>query len=200
MINIYFGNPGCGKTTFAVRKAYKIIKRYKKTKKTPYNRIYANFETKTMKFHDLDGLGEWSFPPKSLVCIDEAGIEYNSRKYKSMKQSLIRWFKLHRHFKCDVDFYSQSWEDMDVTIRRLADNLFHLRRLGPFTICRKVKKVVMVDEITHQIIDGYEFIKLINHFNPLSPHFKRTFSIFIRKPYYKYFDSYSVPDDVVIIK
>ena len=46
MIRIYFGNPGSGKTTLACRNAYKIIKKYKRTKKADYNHIYANFENK----------------------------------------------------------------------------------------------------------------------------------------------------------
>lgn len=206
MINIYFGNPGCGKTTHAVRAAHKwkkkaqkallcknSRKRMKLLNKLPYDTVYGNFESTELKQSDLKDLGQWTFPPHSLVLIDEAGIVYNNRKFKSMTQDLIEWFKLHRHYRCDVYFYSQSWEDMDVTIRRLADNLYYLQRRGPFTLVRKVKKITMVDEMTHQIIDGYDFIPIWQQLLPY-PFKREAFEIFLRKPYFKYFDSFSTPD------
>lgn len=197
MIRIYFGNPGCGKTTLACRNAYKIIRKYKRTKKTRYNHIYANFDNKLTKFSDMVGLGDWTFPPHSYVIVDEAGIQYNNRKFKTMSQSLIQWFKLHRHYKCDIDFISQSWEDCDITIRRLADELWYVRKLGPFTLLRKVYKTVEIDENTHQIIDGYKFGKLLPQLLPF-PFHRTHFKIFLRKPYYKYFDSYSTPDTPIV--
>lgn len=197
MIRIYFGNPGCGKTTLACRNAYKIIRRYKRTKKTKYNHIYANFDNKLTKFSDMVGLGDWTFPPHSYIIVDEAGIQYNNRKFKTMSQSLIQWFKLHRHYKCDIDFISQSWEDCDITIRRLADELWYVRKLGPFTLLRKVYKTVEIDENTHQIIDGYKFGKLLPQLLPF-PFHRTHFKIFLRKPYYKYFDSYSTPDTPIV--
>lgn len=197
MIRIYFGNPGSGKTTLACRNAYKIIKKYKRTKKADYNHIYANFENKLTKYSDLVGLGEWTFPPFSYVIVDEAGIQYNNRKFKTLSQSTIQWFKLHRHYRCDVDFISQSWEDIDITVRRLADELWYIKRLGPFTLLRKVYKTVEVDPATHQIIDGYKFGKLLPQLLPF-PFHRTHFKLFFRKPYYKYFDSYSTPETPVI--
>lgn len=128
-----------------------------------------------------------------MLIIDEAGIEYNSRKYKSLSQDTISFFKLHRHYRCDVDFISQSWEDMDVTIRRLADELWYVRRIGPFTALRRVYKRVGIDEVSHQIIDKYEFGKLLPCILPF-PFHRKNLIIFLRKPYYKYFDSYSKMD------
>ena len=197
MIRIYFGNPGSGKTTLACRNAYKIIKKYKRTKKADYNHIYANFENKLTKYSDMSGLGEWTFPPFSYIIVDEAGIQYNNRKFKTLSQSTIQWFKLHRHYRCDVDFISQSWEDIDITVRRLADELWHIKRLGPFTLLRKVYKTVEIDNTTHQIIDGYKFGKLLPQFLPF-PFHRTHFKLFFRKPYYKYFDSYSTPETPVI--
>lgn len=199
MIRIYFGNPGCGKTTFACRQLYKIKKNNsrlaKKDKfyKSKYYHLFTNFETKLAKPFPLEKLGELTPPIKSYLFIDEAGIEYNSRKYKSLSQNTIKWFKLHRHYQCDVDVISQSWEDMDITIRRLADELWYLRRLGPFTMVRRIYKSVGIDENTHQIIDEYRKGSFLMWILP-PPFHQKNFIFFLRKPYYKWFDTYSRPD------
>ena len=189
MIRIFFGNPGCGKTTFACKMLKKELRRIYR-KKSPYRNLYANFENKLSNSVDLKGLGEWSFPYKSYVVIDEAGIEYNSRKFKTMSKELIAWFKLHRHYQCDVDFISQSWEDIDITVRRLADELWYIRRVGPFTMVRRIYKRIAIDENTRQIIDVYELGKILPCLLP-PPFHRKNLQIFLRKPYYKYFDSYS---------
>lgn len=187
MFRIFFGSPGCGKTTLACRTFYKEVLL---GSKSAYKTLWCNFETTLAHQIDLKNLGSWSPPERSLLVVDEAGIEYNSRKYKSLSQETIAFFKLHRHYRCDIDFISQSWEDIDVTVRRLADELWYVRRLGPFTMLRRVYKRVGIDDNTHQIIDKYEFGKLLPCILPF-PFHKVNLIIFLRKPYYKYFDSYS---------
>ena len=107
MIVVCFGSPGAGKTTLACREIKKRARYYEYT--------FANFGCKCADFDnvDLTSLGQWTFPPNSLIQIDEAGIEYNNRKFKTLPQETIKWFKLHRHYKCDVTVWSQSWDDMD---------------------------------------------------------------------------------------
>ncbi len=189
MIRIFFGNPGCGKTTLACRLLRKHQKRIQK-QKSPYKHLYSNFENTISHNVSLVGLGTWTFPIKSYVVVDEAGIEYNNRKFKSLDKETIAWFKLHRHYLCDVDFISQSWEDIDITVRRLADELWYVRRLGPFTMIRRIYKRVGVDNQTKQIIDAYELGKILPCILP-PPFHRDNIRIFLRKPYYKYFDSYS---------
>lgn len=201
MIRTFFGAPGTGKTTLAVKMALKNQKKYKK--------VYLNFYHKIPKAYicDLDGLGEWTFPKGSYIGIDEAGIEYNNRAYKTLPKATIKWLKLHRHHKCNVDVFSQSWDDMDVTIRRLSTELWYLYKIGPFTLARRVTKRVTVDRNTEQIIDGYSmpsllwlliwFLQLDTKIYPFcmfSPKFKLTF----RPYYYKYFDTYAVNEDLPI--
>lgn len=189
MITTYFGNPGCGKTTLAVKMAVKNSRHYVHTFLNFSHTINGSY------IADLDKLGEWTFPDYSFIAIDEAGIEYNSRAYKALPKPAIAWFKKHRHYRCDIAVFSQSWEDMDVTIRRLSDQLWYLYKIGPFTLARRIYKRVTVDKQTEQIIDGYKMASmlwLLVWFLQLdrgvvAPKFKLTFRPF----YYKYFDSYS---------
>ena len=201
MIRVFFGSPGCGKTTYAV----KTMKRAKR-----YNYLMCNFETAGLSCSFLDSadmntLGQWTPPPNTLLCVDEAGIEYNNRKYKTLSQSVIQWYKLHRHYGVDVDIYSQSWDDMDITLRRLAEQLWYMRRVGPWTILRRVHKRVTVNQETEQIIDGYRMekgiwlilqpLRLLG-LGKLLPQLYG-WRLCFRPFYYKYFDSWSTPDTPV---
>lgn len=198
MIDIYFGNPGCGKTTEAVKLSLTALRKRKRFKKV-YDYAYCNFEQTAPKVKSctLTDLGLWTFPQRSFVNMDESGIEYNNRFYKTLPKHTIQWFKLYRHYRIDLAFFSQSWEDMDVTIRRLADRLWHMRRIGPWTLIRRVYKYTMVDETTHQIIDGYKMaswlwllVLPLQWLGIVPVHFRLTFRPF----YYRFFDSYSVPN------
>ena len=179
MITLCFGSPGAGKSTYIAHLAYKNYG------KRP---VYCNFDCAyTYKF-SLAQLGSVQFPKGSLLLIDEAGIEYNNRNYKEFPKTVIKFLKLHRHYNIDIMFFSQSWEDVDITIRRLAVNLFYLRKLGPLTMIRHVNAYVMIDKQTHQIVDGYKFEPLWM-FLLLS----RPVRFIFRPFYYHMFNSYEAP-------
>ncbi len=197
MIRVFFGSPGSGKTTLACAMFFKQQKRDRKLtcrgKLPRYDYYYSNFDNDLSKKATLSSLGAWTFPEHSYIIIDEAGIEYNSRKYKELPQSTIGWFKLHRHYRCDVDFISQSWDDMDITIRRLADELWYIKKYGPISLIRRVYKSVKVDDNTHQIIDAYDMGKLIKRLLPFPFHQKTWFFVW-RPKYYKYFNTFERPN------
>lgn len=201
MIRVFFGNIGCGKSTLIC----KFIKQF--TKRKDYEYYYTNLETKDLgaffiNSESLKTLGTWTPRPNSYFAIDESGIEFNNRNYKAMPQTLIKWLKLSRHYRCDVDVFSQSWEDMDVTIRRLASQLWYVSKLGPISIYRRVYKTVGIDDTTHQIIDKYRMekgiwlilqpLKLLG-LAKLLPQLDG-WKFCYRPKYYRYFDSYAVPE------
>lgn len=151
VLDVYFGVPGSGKTTFAAYLASVCQKLHKPVySNVPISGCYKINPRTDIGFYDLHDC---------YILIDEASIEYNSRNYKTFPQDSIKWFKLHRHAHTGIAVFSQSWEDMDITLRRLAQNLYLVRRgLIPYTIVRrKINKHVSIDKQTEQIIDGYRF-------------------------------------------
>lgn len=189
MIRLYFGRPGCGKTTLLVKNLLKKQKYYSSVWSNIHNSVPGpNFYT------DLDDLGKYTVPGNAYLAVDEAGIQYNNRLFKTFPKAAIQWFKLHRHYGVDIDLFSQSWEDTDITLRRLTDELWYCYRIGPWTLTRRVYKRVMIDPNTHQIIDGYQmpnFLWLL-----VWPLWKlrlvdTKFGLCYRPFYYKYFDSWS---------
>lgn len=212
MITIYFGLPRSGKSTLICKQIHDEQKKREKVLKNArlfkskdkrlkyyykhckYDNFFTNMDNKLCSNQSVKGLGsEWVYPKRSFVCIDEAGIVYNSRKTLSLPQSNIEYLKLHGHYKTDIHYFSQTWEDIDVTIRRLAERYYYIKRLGPFTLVRRIKKVIMINE-EKQIIDGFEFYKILTKFLPFPFGIRDSWTLVFRPPYYKYFDSYSVMD------
>lgn len=171
MVRMYFGSPGSGKTCLARRLLLHEGVNYKYT--------FANFETKLAMYIDPKALGSFIPPPGSLIVIDEAGIVFNNRNFKDMKLSIIEFFKKHRHCECDIIIISQSWEDVDITIRRLTDELYYLSKVGPFTIIRRINKKIHINKDTHEIVEGY--------FKTWVPH------MFFRPLYYDKHNKYDPP-------
>lgn len=176
-LNVYFGVPGSGKTTFAAylaKQAQKesiIIKLCRRFPNRVTNwilngkhwkrrmNVWSNVPINGCYRVDArNDIGNYMIENGKLI-IDEAGVEFNSRKYKSFPEAAIYWFKFHRHYGMSVDVFSQSHEDMDVTLRRLAQNFYVVRRsvLPLFIVIRRIRRKVGIDETTHQIVDAYSF-------------------------------------------
>lgn len=171
---IYFGVPGSGKTTHAAKVVFDNLKKGYPT--------FSNVPIKGAFLFDASDIGQFNISNCDLV-IDEASIEYNNRKYKSLSQSVIQWYKLYRHYGVrNVYVYSQSYEDMDVTLRRLADRYFLIKRtlLPWLSVVRPIHVKIGIDEQTKQIQDEYVFDLLPS---------------FVWLPRYWYmFDSWAAPE------
>lgn len=200
VLNVYFGVPGSGKTTFA---AYLTKWALHENALIRFCRKHENFFTRSILkskylkrridvYSNVPITGAYQLDAKNdignymiadaKVIIDEAGIEYNNRNYKSFPQAAIYFYKYHRHYQTSVDVFSQSFEDMDVTLRRLAQNFYVVRKsLVPFcVVSRRIRRKVGVDETTKQITDLYSMgLPIIDT--------KRIFS----PPLWKLFNSYS---------
>ena len=99
-------------------------------------------------------------------------------------QEAIYFYKYHRHYKVSVDVFSQSYEEMDVTLRRLAQNFYVVRRsLVPCcVVARRIRRRVGVDEQTKQIQDLYSMgLPLLDTRRIFSPPLWKLFNSYSRK-------------------
>lgn len=176
-LNVYFGVPGSGKTTYAAflaRRARRESVVIKLCRRFPnrftawilsrpwFKRAYPVWSnvpiTGTYELNAKSDLGVYMIQGGKLI-IDEAGVEFNNRDYKAFPKPAIKFFKYHRHYGVSVDVFSQSFEDMDVTLRRLAQNFYVVKKsLFPFfVVTKRIFRKVGIDENTHQLCDHYYF-------------------------------------------
>lgn len=167
----FYGAPGCGKSTLAAWFAKKAI-----SSGIP---VYCNFPVIGCRHFDKDDIGKFLMED-CLVILDEAGVDFNSRNFKSnFNKDQIKWFKYHRHERAMIMIFSQGFDDADKIIRTLSTDCFVVRRGFFNTITyRRIIKRPDIDEITHKPDDIYSFA-------PFSK--KRIYA----RPVWKLFDSYS---------
>lgn len=202
VLNVYFGVPGSGKTTFAAylaREAGRQSRVITLCQKHPCkltDRILSSrcFKRPIPVWSNVPITGSFALDPNKdigrhmmvggKVIIDEAGIEYNNRAHKTFPPAAIYWYKYHRHYECSVDVFSQSHEDMDVTLRRLAQNYYVVKKslLPKFIVVKRIRRKIGIDENTHQIIDKYYMgFPIIDTKWVFSPPLWKLFNSFSRK-------------------
>lgn len=186
-ISRYFGLPGCGKTTVLTMLACRGVKdpRYQHV----YGNVHLNIPGYTYVPFDCFGVYDMT---DCLLLIDEATIECGDRDYKSFPKEKLARFMMHRHDNMDIALFSQSPDGTDKKIRDITDRMFYIKKgliLGKWisTIYRVPYKVIWPSaennggENVGRILMGY-----------VKPGFLHVLLAYrmIRKPYYKYFDSW----------
>lgn len=196
MIRVYFGKPGCGKTTKYAQIAYKTSKMIDKGK-SPYKYIIGNIALKGIPHYyqiDASTLGMIGYP-NALVLIDEGSIVIDSRSWernKKQSNNLLEYILLHRHWLNDVYFFTQIWNRLDKTIRDITNEVVYLHKgffFRGWTRETIIRYGIMIPTVGQdkpgEIIMGY--IKPTK----VSQIFE---SRFWRRPYYKYFDTHERPN------
>lgn len=192
MIALYFGLPGCGKTTLLSSMALKALKGKK------YKNVYCNIPLAG------DPLFEKMIPisasdiGKYLICdglvlIDESLIAWNSRQYAKFSMDVAQYFVMHRHYNVDLCLFSQRADGVDLTIRSITDRVYYVSKkfitgLWWTNIVRVPYDIIFPDpksDRVGEIVQGYR----------KPPFFTRMFAQHLFRPkYYKYFDSWERPD------
>lgn len=176
ILSIYFGVPGAGKTTFAAW----LVRNDLKKKRSVYSNVPI---TGAYKLDPENDIGKKNIV-NGRVIIDEAGLEYNSRKFKTFSDEARYFYKYHRHYQCAVDVFSQGWDDVDKTLRVLAQRLYVMKKsfLPWFVIRRTIGKRIGIDENTKQIIDEYYWVPFSRKYI-FSPPLWKTFNTISRKDF-----------------
>jgi hypothetical protein len=171
LFDIYFGVPGSGKTTQASKIAQKYIEKG--------INVYSNVPIDGCYIIEKQDIGVFDMSD-SLLLYDEVGIDFNNRNFKdNINKDMLYLFKFHRHYNLDIIIFSQSYDDMDITLKRLATKYYLMvKSFFPYLFVRKsILKFIGINQDTENIQDSFRFV-------PFS--LKYTFGPF----YWKYFNSY----------
>lgn len=175
MIKCVFGLPGTGKSTYLAKLVCDATTTKKGRKR--YDKVYCNFDVKGTYSLSFSDLGVYNFE-NSLILIDEAMNEADSRDFKRFNTDLKYFFSNHRHFGCDVVYFTQAYDDVDKKIRNNTEFLLFSRKLLWWTILSKINRQIVINDMTSEIAAGYKFGSILSS------------KIIFRPKYYKWFDSF----------
>lgn len=177
-----FGKKGSGKSTLLTKYSLYYLKR-------GWNVYSTEGCPGTFKINPSD-IGFVNFPPRSVIIVDEVGMIWDNRGFKSFPTEVRDYFKLQRHYKHIVILASQTF-DVDKKIRDLADEMYLVtKKFRVFSYAKKILRQTVLVEATgdspSKIDENLVFDSLLLFWCG-----SRKFT-FIPK-YTKYFDSYWSP-------
>lgn len=189
-ISLYFGLPGCGKTTLMAKIACDSIKSGR------YKHVYCNVHNSIpgVTYIDNEVIGYCDLS-NSMLLIDEATLFADSRDHKNFSKERISFFLLMRHYSIDCCLFTQQWNALDLKIRVITDRVYYVYKtpiLGHwFTKYYRIPYGIIIPDPKKsdsqklgEIIQGYSKPSLI----------VRLFCPRVFRPrYYKYFDSFEAP-------
>lgn len=188
-VSLYFGLPGCGKTTLLSKLALDGLNDPR------YQHVYVNIHLNLpgVTYIDNECIGKYEIAD-GLLLIDEATLFADSRAHKEFSKSQISYFLEHRHRNVDICLFTQQWDGVDRKIRVITDRVYHVKKgllFGKWltTYYRIPYDIIIPDPKRDagsklgEIIQGY----------CKPPWLVRLFAKRIFRPrYYKYFDSWAL--------
>lgn len=154
---LLIGKKGSGKTTQLTKIALKNIKEGRKVYSTV--RIPGTFQI------DPQSLDKgMTIDPGSVLLIDEVGMIWDNRQFKSFSTNTRDFFKLQRHAGITCYMFSQT-TDVDKKLRDLCDEIWLCKNIfRVFSIQRLIIKKIGVtkdEEGQGQLVDTYQFAGLL---------------------------------------
>lgn len=147
-----FGKKGSGKTTNLTKIALQHIKKGWK--------VYSTIEIPGTYLFNVQQLGRFTFEPHSVVLIDEVGMIWDNRDFKTFRPDVRDFFKYQRQYKLKVYLFSQTF-DVDLKLRNLTDEMYLLTNFARvFSIQRRILKHITIKECadgTSTLSDTYAF-------------------------------------------
>lgn len=151
MIYLYTGTPGSGKSYHQIEEIFnylakgkfvisnfplKFTKRHEK-KQIPSRHLFLkNDEITVEKLVQLSQEKKfYTSESNCLICIDEAGIKFNSRSFNSKdRMQWIEFFSQHRKLGYDIILVAQTDRMIDRQIRTLAEYEIKHRKINNYGI------------------------------------------------------------------
>lgn len=131
-----FGKKGSGKNTLMTKLSIQYNKKGYK--------VFSDSEIFNTFKLDTNWIGKYDFPPKSVLMIEEAGIVWDNRDFKTFSKEVRNFFKLQRHKQVIVYLCSQAF-DIDKKLRDLTDEMYLLTNyMGIFSVAKKINKRVAI--------------------------------------------------------
>ena len=178
---LVFGKKGSGKSTYLVKLARKHLKKGWI--------VYTNMEELFMpgvRHFEIKHLGDFVPEAHSLLILDEVGMIWDNRDYKTFKPQVRDFFKLQRHYHVKVYMASQTF-DVDKKLRDLCDGMYlHFNFARVFTLGQRITRHVVITESTS------EAESRISEDLKICPFWEWTFTYIPR--WAKFFDSHAIPD------
>ena len=142
----------------------------------------------------------WLFPrrPKILLLIDEAGLLWHCRNFKSFDERVRKFFKMQRHYHVKCIAFSQCF-DIDKSLRDLTDSMYLQTNIARvFTYGKRINKYFTIKTSTTEgnegnstLCENYEFDKII---------YPGARTLTFIPHWSKYFDSFEIKEDLPLHK
>lgn len=180
-----FGKKGSGKSTLLTKMSLDYMKRG-----------WTVYSTEgcpgTFKISPSD-VGFAQFPPRSVIIVDEVGMIWDNRGFKTFPTEVRDYFKLQRHYKHVVILASQTF-DVDKKVRDLADAMYLVeKKLRVFSYAKKInRRTVLLESTAAQ--GGESRISEDLVFDSLFFFWAGSRKFTYIPKYTKYFDSFHAPD------
>lgn len=179
-LTFLFGKKGSGKSTYMVKLMLRDLRRGW--------HVYTNMSDvniEGVRVFEVNQLIKNTPEPHSSVYIDEAGLVWEDRSFKSFDKGYTEFFKFQRKYKCKMVINSQAY-DVDKKIRVLTDSMALQNNIGNVIgITRPIRRSITLTEPSSEadsrIADRLSFAPIWN--------WKFTFM----PRYFKFFDSFEAP-------
>lgn len=180
-----FGKKGAGKSTFMVKEMLKHLKKGW----VVYTDV-PDIHIAGVRRMNANDLSKFTPEANSVLFLDEVGITFDNRNFKSFDSGLRDFFKFQRKYKVKLYMNSQAF-DIDKKIRDVTDKMYLCTSIcNAFCLLRPISRRVTLTapsaDNESRIADSLKFDSIFS------------WKLIYMPKYHKYFDSFSAPERELI--